>query len=213
METLASTSDWAAHAATVVGTVAFAVSGTAAARRAAMDWLGGLVLAVIVAVGGGTIRDVLVDRPVFWLDEPWPLAVAGATGVAVMIARARFGVDPAGWRTIVVADAVGLAVFTVVGTDVAVDAGVSPAGAMILGVVTGTGGGILRDVLANEKPLVLVAEIYALAALAGAALHVGLLELGLDPVATWWAPVMVILALRLVAIRRGWSLPRLDRGT
>jgi uncharacterized membrane protein YeiH len=211
MDTLTTSSDVLEHAVVVVGTIAFAISGAVAAQRRRMDWFGAIVLAVIVAIGGGTLRDLLLDLPVNWIDDPWPLAVAAVTAALYILLVTWFELDPGSWKTLELADAAGLAAFTMLGTDIALAAGTSSAVAVILGVVTGVGGGIIRDVLAGDIPLVFSGEIYALAAVAGSIAHVALVRSDLSPVVTWWLPVLLIFGLRLVAVRRRWSLPTIDR--
>jgi uncharacterized membrane protein YeiH len=194
----------------VLGTVAFAVSGGAVAIRARMDWLGVVVLAVVTAVGGGTLRDLLIGQlPVFWVREPWPIVVSVATALVVIGIGHRvptLALDTRG--AVLVADAAGLAAFTVLGTLVSLDAGVAGWVAALLGVVTGAGGGVIRDVLARQRPLILVGQIYALAALLGAALVVALSAAGAPELFTRWTGVVAILAVRLAAIRWQWTLPR-----
>ena len=198
-----------------IGTVAFAVSGGAAAVRAGMDWLGVAVLAVVTAVGGGTVRDLLLGSlPVGWIRDPWPVWVALGTA-AVVIAEAYWHPRkaPDSRRVILVADAAGLAVFTVTGTLLALAAGAAGPVAVLLGVVTGTGGGIARDILARQRPLILVGQIYALSAAAGWVVLVVLTDAhALAGVARWGA-IAVALVLRLLAIRYSWSLPRLPRAS
>jgi uncharacterized membrane protein YeiH len=196
----------------LLGTIAFAVSGGAVAVRAGMDWLGVVVLAVVTAVGGGTIRDLLIGTaPVRWVNQPWPIVAAVATAaVIIVLAHRRPGSTPDTRRAVLVADAAGLAAFTVTGTLICLDAGVPGWVAGVLGVVTGAGGGVLRDVLARERPMVLVSEIYAVAALVGAAVAVVLTEQSVEPVVVRWVSVAVVLAIRLVAVRRQWTLPRFD---
>lgn len=194
----------------IVGTIAFAVSGGAVAVRAGMDWLGVIVLAVVTAVGGGTLRDLLLGQvPVSWMVHPWPLAVALVTGVLViLIASRRPHLAMDSLSPVLVADAIGLAAFTVGGTQASLIAGQIGVVAVILGVVTGAGGGVIRDLLASQRPLILVGQIYALAALGGATLLVLLDTWGLPAVGARWAAVAVILAVRLAAIRWDWALPR-----
>lgn len=193
-----------------VGTAAFAVSGGAVAVRAGMDWLGVAVLAVVAAIGGGTLRDLLLGRiPVGWIQDPWPVWVALGTA-AVVIAEAYWHPrkPPDSRRVILVADAAGLAVFTVAGAQLALAAGTTGPVAVLLGVVTGTGGGVARDVLARQRPLVLVGQIYALTAVAGASVFVALTDARAPVEAARWAGIAVALVLRLLAIRYAWSLPR-----
>jgi len=194
-----------------VGTVAFAVSGGAVAVRAGMDWLGVAVLAVVTAVGGGTLQDLLLGRlPVGWIQDPWPVWLALATA-AVVVAEAYWHPRkaPDSRRIVLWADAAGLAGFTVAGTQLALAAGTAAPVAVLLGVVTGTGGGVARDVLARQRPLILIGQIYALTAAAGAATLVLLTFAGASLVVARWIAIAVALGLRLLAIRFSWSLPRI----
>jgi uncharacterized membrane protein YeiH len=194
-----------------IGTVAFAVSGGAVAVRNGMDWLGVAVLAVVAAVGGGTVRDLLLGRlPVGWILDPWPVWVALGTA-AVVIAEAYWHPRraPDSRRVILIADAAGLAVFTITGTLLALASGVSGPVAVLMGVVTGTGGGVARDVLARQRPLVLAGQVYALTAAAGATVLVVLTDAHAPAEVARWTAIAVALLLRLLAIRYSWSLPRL----
>jgi len=194
-----------------VGTVAFAVSGGAVAVRAGMDWLGVAVLAVVTAVGGGTVRDLLPGRlPVGWIQDPWPVWLALATA-AVVVAEAYWHprTAPDSRRIVLWADAAGLAGFTVAGTQLALAAGTGALVAVLLGVVTGTGGGVARDVLARQRPLILIGQIYALTAAAGAATLVLLTFADVPLAVARWIAIAVALGLRLLAIRFSWSLPRI----
>jgi uncharacterized membrane protein YeiH len=194
----------------MVGTGAFAVSGAMVAVRARMDWLGAAVLAIVTAIGGGTLRDLLLgETPVAWVRAPGSVVAAVLTGVAVIaIATWRPQSRPDSWVVVQVADAVGLAVFTTTGTVVALGAGTSAPVAALMGVVTGTAGGVLRDVLARQRPLLLMGEIYALASAAGATLFVVLDRQGVSPDLARWVSIALTLAVRLAAIRYHWSLPR-----
>lgn len=197
----------------IIGTVAFALSGVMAATEAGMDWLGGVVLAVVAAIGGGTIRDLLIDGDVFWVSDEWPLVVSLVTAaIAIVVLRARPSVDPRRASWYVASDAVGLGAFSVVGTSIALDAGTSYFIAAFMGVVTGVGGGVLRDVFARRTPIVFVGEIYAVAGLIGVLAHLALVEANAGDVATLWIPLAVVVAVRAAAVRWSWHLPRLTRG-
>ena len=197
----------------IIGTVAFALSGVMAATEAGMDWLGGVVLAVVAAIGGGTIRDLLIDGDVFWVSDEWPLIVSLVTAaIAIVVLRARPSVDPRRASWYVASDAVGLGAFSVVGTSIALDADTSYFIAAFMGVVTGVGGGVLRDVFARRTPIVFVGEIYAVAGLIGVLAHLALVEANAGDVATLWIPLAVVVAVRATAVRRSWHLPRLTRG-
>lgn len=192
-----------------VGIVAFAISGAAVAVRAGMDWLGVAVLAVVTSVGGGTLRDMLLgDREIFWVQSPWPVWVAIATAVGVILeAYWHPRRAPDSRRLVLVADAAGLSVFAVTGTVVALSEDASPAVAVLLGVITGCGGGVFRDVLARERPLVLIGQVYALTAAAGATLLVVLDAWGTPAEVSRPSAIALAFALRLLSIRYQWRLP------
>lgn len=164
----------------VVGVGAFAVSGAMVAVRARMDWLGVVVLAVVTAIGGGTLRDLMLGRsPVGWVTQPGPVVVALLTAAGVIAVAGRHPQSrPDSWRVVQVADATGLAVFTATGTLIALAEGSTAPVAALMGVVTGTGGGVVRDVLARQRPLLLMGEVYALASAAGALLLVTIVLAG-----------------------------------
>jgi uncharacterized membrane protein YeiH len=206
----ATASDTAVNVLQVVGTIGFAISGALVAGSRKMDWFGVVVLAVMVAVGGGTLRDVLLGAPVFWIESPWFVLLAAATAlVAVaLVIIPTLSLTTVHYRNArLLSDALGLAVFAALGTQKALELGTSGLVAIIMGVITGIFGGIMRDVLANRPPAVLYGGIYATAALAGCVVFVVLSETSTSPVVVLWASFAVILVLRLVAIARQWSLP------
>jgi len=190
----------------LIGTAAFAASGAWAGVRRHMDPFGVLVLGLVTAVGGGTLRDLLVgDIPPFSLQNETYLYISILAALAVYAARNRFQTIE---RPLLVLDAIGLGTFVVIGTTKALDFGLGFLGATLMGVMTCTAGGVVRDVLANQVPLILRREIYASACLAGAVLLVVLESLGSGrPLAALFAAAMVI-TIRLLAIRHNWSLPR-----
>ncbi len=195
----------------LVGVAVFAISGALAAGRKRLDLLGVVVLALVTAIGGGTIRDLLLDRhPIFWLVDPaYLLVIVGSAVATVVFARFRAAPEPA----LLVADALGLALFSVGGAQIAAHAGVSALGGIVLGTITGAAGGVVRDVLSAEIPLVLRrGNLYASAAIAGTAAYFALVALGLArPVATL-VGMTVVAGVRLAAIWWRLQLPefRLD---
>lgn len=195
------------------GTVAFAISGALVAGRARMDLVGVAVLGVIVAVGGGTLRDLLIGRePVFWVTSPTFLVVAAGVALATIPLQRR-GVLKAmqQLKLVSLTDAAGMALFVVTGTNVALEAGANKLAAAVVGVITGIGGGIIRDLLANRIPEVLRdGQFYATAALAGSLLYVLLLELSVSPLTAVWVPILVIFGIRSTSIFLGWSLPAFE---
>jgi uncharacterized membrane protein YeiH len=192
------------HLMDLVGVFAFAVSGALTASRQGMDLFGVLVVAAVTAIGGGTVRDVLLDRPVFWLTDTAYLYFIAAAAVCTLV-YACFRRLPHG--ALLVADAFGLSVFAVLGVRAGLGAGVSPLIAVIMGVITGVVGGVVRDVLCREIPLILRREIYATAAIAGASTYVVLVAwVGQDAI-TLMASIAVALLLRLSAVRLDLNLP------
>ena len=192
-----------------LGTVAFAISGAVAASRRRMDLVGAVVLASLVAVGGGTMRDLLLRLPVFWIENPTLVAVAVATALAIVpFARRRDLGALARHRIVEYSDAAGLAIFVVVGTGIALDAGANPFAAMIVGVANGVGGGILRDLFSAQVPEVFWnGQLYATAALGGAFTLWALWAFGAPAEVVFWVPLLVILALRALSLTRGWGVP------
>lgn len=194
-----------------VGTVAFAISGAVAAGRKNMDIVGVVVLACMVSVGGGTVRDLLLGRtPVFWIVNPTFLLV-GAVTALIVIPLTRIGALGVlqRFQIVQISDAAGLALFVVVGTNVALAEGAGPITAAVVGVIAGVGGGVLRDILAADIPEVLHnGQMYATAAFIGALAYIGLLALGAHPTVVFWVPIAIILAVRLTAVLLGWGVPR-----
>jgi uncharacterized membrane protein YeiH len=182
-----------------------AVTGVLDAGRKPMDLFGVVVVALGTALGGGTIRDLLVDRPVFWIADATYLVCAVIAGVVTfaLVRRVRL---PA--NLFLVPDALGLALFTIIGTQVGLDAGAHWFVASFLGVVTGVFGGILRDILCNEVPLVFTGELYATASWAGAILFIALLEAGLASAPAGLLAMAAIFLVRIAAIRWQLRLPR-----
>ncbi|MEM6513285.1 MAG: trimeric intracellular cation channel family protein [Pseudomonadota bacterium] len=189
----------------ILGTAAFAVSGALAASRKNMDLFGFCVLALIPAVGGGTLRDLILDRsPVFWVESPWYVGIAVVASLAVFFRTFK----PGGrMRLLIWADAVGLALFATLGTEISLAAGTGPIVAVMLGVITGVAGGMVRDVICNEIPLVLTGDIYATAAfVAGTAFVLAdLAGLSRDP--SLVVAVIAGFAVRAAGIQFRWSLP------
>lgn len=198
--------------ALIVGTVAFAASGAVAGVRAGMDWLGVSTLAAVTAIGGGTLRDILMVTTPLWLVDFWPtVGIIAATVLVIWTIAwlAPWQSHPAWMKhAFTVTDAIGLAAFTVVGTDIARSAGFGFGPALVLGVLSGVGGGIIRDLVAGRKIAVFfTGEVYALAAALGAAAFLLTSNLGA------WTPfivgIAVTLVVRLGAIALGWRVPTL----
>ncbi len=189
----------------LVAVAVFAASGALVASRKQLDIVGFVLIGVITGFGGGTLRDLLLGRlPVFWLRAPELIGIAAAASILVFftahLVESRF-------RALLWADAVGLALYAVLGTEIALLAGADPWAAALLGVVTATGGGIIRDVVCNELPLILRREIYITAAAAAAICYVALRLAPMPRDLALPAAMLVGFAIRGAAILRGWSLP------
>lgn len=192
----------------LLGVAVFAVSGVLAAGRKNMDWLGVLVIAALTAIGGGSLRDLLLNRhPIFWIIDTNYLIVIGLAAFATLF-YVRWRPPPG--RLLLYADAAGLALFTLAGAQVAEAADLSPLIIILMGTMTGVAGGVLRDVLCAEIPLVLRHDIYATAAIVGAALYLIAQSLGMERGSAFYLGLLVVVMLRLFAILRGWRLPTLD---
>jgi len=188
----------------VLGTCAFAISGIRLAAGKRFDWFGAYVVGLVTAIGGGTLRDMLLNLPVFWMLSPMYLAVTGLSLLAVIcFRRALVG----GMRTIFIFDAIGLALFVVVGIEKTLAAGWPMWVAVVMGIVTGSFGGVTRDILINEEPLFFRKDIYATACLAGG---VAYWLLWLVPMPAWIPQMtcaVTVVGLRVAAVVFGWSLP------
>jgi uncharacterized membrane protein YeiH len=195
----------------MLGTGAFAVSGALAASRKRMDIFGFCVLALMPAVGGGTIRDIMIDRvPVFWISDNRYVAVALIAALVVF-----FTPHPrAGSRrqVLVWADALGLSLFAVLGTEICLQHDTGPLVAVMLGVTTAVTGGMIRDVICNEIPLILSREIYATAAFAASLAYVLADKLALGDNLALTIGMLTGFAIRGLAIVYNWSLPSFGTG-
>lgn len=199
--TIGAATYWITQAAVAVS----AAAGVLEAGRKRFDLFGMLVVGLTAALGGGSIRDMLLDRNVFWVyDQTYLVVALAAAFVAFFLAR-RVALDP---RLFLIPDALGLALYTVVGTKVALSLGIGWLVASFMGVITGVMGGVLRDVLCNEEPVVFQGTLYATAAWVGALALILAYALGLaSPYAELATGGLIFLA-RLVAIRWEIGLPR-----
>lgn len=192
----------------ILGVIVFAASGALVASRKGMDLVGFALLASITGVGGGTLRDVLLGRPAFWIGDP--LAVWICLGVAVLgfftahlIARR--------YKPLLWADAIGISLYGVMGAELALRAGAGPLVATVMGMMTATFGGLIRDVICGETPLILRKEVYATAAAVAAATHVGLSAAGVRLEVAGVVGLVAGFAVRAAGIARGLSLPTYRR--
>jgi uncharacterized membrane protein YeiH len=192
------------HFFDVLAAVVFAVSGTLVASRKGLDVMAFMWFAVITGVGGGTVRDLILNVPVFWVQSPVFVSACLVTAL-VMHFVAPF--VESRYRTLLWFDAFGLALVTVAGTVKASDVGAPAMIAIAMGAVTGCVGGIIRDTLGHVPSVLLSQEIYITASVLGACTYVGFNELGVGRLAAMFTGFVVTFAVRGLAIRFGWSLP------
>ena len=193
----------------LVGVAVFAASGVLAARDRELDLLGVIVVAAMTAIGGGTVRDLLLDRhPIFWMTDPVYLVVIIAAALLTAAYSRTRPLPPGAMR---VADALGLALFALSGAQVAEAAECPPLIVVMLGTMTGVTGGVLRDVITAQVPLILRRDLYATAAIAGVTLYLVLQAVGTPRHLAFAAGMAGVVVLRLLAIRWSLNLPVLRR--
>lgn len=187
------------------GIVVFALSGALMAGRFKLDPFGVVVLAAVTAIGGGTIRDIILNTPVFWVEQTYYLWVISVTALLTIILIRRPKRIPK--RFLLIADAFGLALFAVLGTEKALSLGAPMSAAIVLGTITGVAGGMIRDILCNVIPMILQKEIYATAAMLGGCLFAIFLYVGFTRELALVFAITGALTLRLAAIYWQVSLP------
>ena len=200
------TSDFVLHWLSLVALAAQAMTAALAAGRRSMDWAGVCMLGCITALGGGTIRDVLLGHyPLVWVEQPWLLGLTViAALITIPIARAVHRLNAA----FLVLDAIGLVVFTMAGCDVAWQMNASLPIVIVAGMITGCAGGVLRDLLCNEVPLLFRSELYASVSVVTGLFYSTAFGLKLND-ELWTALTFVLgITFRLLAIRYKWEMPK-----
>lgn len=188
----------------IMGVIVFAASGALVASRKEMDLVGFGLMASLTGVGGGTLRDLLLDRPVFWISDPMPVAICLAVALVVFFSA---NVIQKRYSALLWADALGISLYGVMGAELAMLSGAGTLVAIVMGMMTATFGGLIRDVICNETPLILGKEIYATCAALAAATHIGLSELGLSLEMAAAGGIAVGFISRGLGIVKGLSLP------
>lgn len=186
------------------GIAVFAATGALAASRKQLDIIGFLFFAAFTGVGGGTVRDLILDVPVFWVANPDYLVICVVTAVLVYFTAHLF---ESRYKLLLWLDAIGLGAYCVFGAWKALEATGSPVVAIVMGVITASFGGILRDQMAGEPSIVLQREIYITAALVGAAAYTGLAYLSVPVMMAAVPAALLAFAIRGGAMRFGWSIP------
>lgn len=192
----------------VIGTIAAAISGMRLAASKNFDWFGAYTVGLVTAIGGGTLRDVLLDIPVFWMQTWWYLAVTALSLIVVILFKS-FLVSRD--RMLFVFDSIGLALFCVIGIQKSLAVGYPMWVAAVMGIITGAFGGVMRDILINEEPLIFRKDIYATACLVGALAYWIMIVAGSSPMAQQITCMAVIIIIRILALKYNLSLPVLNR--
>ena len=190
----------------VIGTVAFAISGIRMAAAKRFDWFGAYVVGLVTAIGGGTLRDLLLDAPVFWMQTWWYLAVTGLALAFVIVFRKSL-VKHLG--ALLMFDTIGLALFVVIGIQKSLAFDFPMWVAIAMGMITGAFGGVVRDILINEEPLFFRKDIYAMACVMGGFAYFVCGRLGCDSLVTQITCGICVFLTRVLAVKFHISLPTL----
>lgn len=193
----------------LLGTAAFAISGVLVAMEKRLDLFGVVIIAAVTAIGGGTLRDLLIGHtPVSWMSEPRTLALIGVTSALAVLFQGRLKYLR---RSLFLFDTIGIGLFTLVGIEKGLAVGLSPVICVALGTITACFGGVIRDILCNEIPVIFRKEIYATACIAGGALYFGLLAAGLAEIHAYLGGILAVISIRVAAVRYHIALPNLYR--
>lgn len=188
----------------IAAVIVFAITGALTASRKQMDIFGFALLGTVTGIGGGTVRDLLLGLPVFWIGDPtYVLVCVGISALTFFTAH----IPESRYRLLLWLDAIGLAAVAVLGSSKALAAGAGPVVAVVMGVVTASFGGIIRDLLGGESPLILRREVYVTAAAAAAMVHATLMVIGLPAALAALIGFGVGFTVRALALYFHWSLP------
>jgi uncharacterized membrane protein YeiH len=189
----------------LAGTAAFAISGALFAINKKMDGFGIFVIAFVTAVGGGTLRDVLINTyPITWMSDLNYIYTIFISVVLAILLRKKIGYLS---RSLFLFDAIGLGIFTIIGTEIGIQHDFHPIICVSLGMITATFGGVIRDTLSNESPLIFHREIYATACIIGATTYIVLNYLQVEVWVNQLLTTLMVIIVRLIAVRFKWQLP------
>ncbi len=195
----------------ILGTIAFAISGALIAIRKRMDFFGVLIIAFVTSVGGGTIRDLLIgDTPVTWIRGLTSSYVIFTSAIFAMIFRNKLNIFR---KSLFLFDTIGIGLFTIVGIEKGLTFGLDPFICIALGTVSACFGGVLRDILCNEIPVIFRKEIYATACIAGGIVFFMLEYFSLHQDIIYLLTATTIISIRLLAVVRSWSFPKIELNT
>ncbi len=187
------------------GAAIFAATGVLAAARQDMDLLSLVIIGIVTAVGGGTMRDLMLDVEVFWISNPLTVYVASAAAVLTFFMERRARVTEKG---LLYLDGIATALFAILATEKTLDLGHAPGIALVMGVITAIGGGLVRDVITGHPTVLMRRELYITPVLAGGLLHLALRgNTNLEPSTIAVASIILVAAIRVAALRFGWAFP------
>ena len=187
-----------------IGTFAFAISGIRLAAAKNFDWFGAYVVGFVTAVGGGTLRDLMLDTTPFWMENGWYLAVTGISLAYVIMFRKQLVRLNS---TFFFFDTIGLALFVVIGIQKTIAFGYPMWVAVVMGTITGAFGGVVRDILINEVPLIFRKDVYGTACIAGGLIYWIMIITGASPVIQQLTCAATVILIRLLAVKYNWSIP------
>ncbi|MFO7719421.1 MAG: trimeric intracellular cation channel family protein [Gillisia sp.] len=189
----------------LLGTIAFAISGALAAMHRKLDLFGIFIIAFVTAVGGGTLRDVLLgNTPVMWMENTIYIHLIGLVTILAIIFRNKINYLK---TSLFLFDTIGLGIFTITGVETGIQNGFSPTVSIAIGAMTGTFGGVIRDILCNEIPVIFRKEIYATACILGALAFVILHDFGVNTDVTYIITSLIVISIRLVVVKYKIALP------
>src|SRR5574343_190033 len=190
----------------ILGTISFAMSGSFAAMQKRFDPFGVIIIAFVTSVGGGTVRDLLLDVPVFWMHDLLSVSLIFFTAVFTMIFKL---IEKNFQVTLFIFDSLGLGLFTIIGVEKGLNAELHPIIGVVLGTITGCFGGIIRDILLNRIPLIFRKEIYATAAIAGGILYILLKNSsGFNDEVNQMIIILLLVSIRTLAVKYHWQIPK-----
>ncbi len=192
-----------------LGTISFAMSGSFAAMQKRFDPFGVLIIAFVTSVGGGTVRDLLLDVPIFWMHDLFTVSIIISTSILTMIFKL---IEKNFQVTLFIFDSLGLGLFTIIGIQKGLNADLHPIIGIVLGTITGCFGGIIRDILLNRIPLIFRKEIYATAAISGGIFYILLKNYGhLSEEINQIITILFIVIIRTLAVKYHWQIPKFYR--
>ena len=189
----------------IMGTIAFAISGALAAMERKLDLFGVFIIAFVTAIGGGTLRDTLIgETPVTWMENPVYVYLIGVVTILAIIFRNKINYLK---KSLFLFDTIGLGIFTITGVEIGIRSELAPIIVIALGTMTGTFGGVIRDILCNEIPVIFRKEIYATACIVGATAFVVLYDLGMNKDVIYLVTSLTVIGIRLIVVKYHISLP------